>query len=279
VRGSPDAFLYGSTMFEPKPPSLRERLILRIGGYSELMYWYRSLRPRWLWRLTSPFGRPTTKYVKTNGFKVKRGAFEGLEYPAKALGHTNYLSSKLMGVYEPQVVSFLDEHAGSAEVFVDLGSGDGFFCVGVARLASPRIIGYETNRFERQLAESIASANGVTFEARGLAGVDELKSLPEGNLLLLSDIEGLEEDFIDPALVPRLADATMVVETHEQFRPNVIETLTRRFEDTHTVTRLFAAPPSPEQHPEVAGWDRKEVELTVYDGHVEGDSWMTFVPK
>ena len=93
-------------MFEPKPPSLRERLILRIGGYSELMYWYRSLRPRWLWRLTSPFGRPTTKYVKTNGFEVKRGAFEGLKYPAKALGHTNYLSSKLMGVYEPQVVSF-----------------------------------------------------------------------------------------------------------------------------------------------------------------------------
>ncbi len=266
-------------MFESKPPSLRERLILRIGGYSEVMYWYRSLRPRWLWRLTSPFGKPTTKYVKAHGLEVKRGAFQGLKYPDKALGHTNYLSSKLMGVYEPQVVSFLSEHAGSADVFVDLGSGDGFFCVGVARLASPRIIGYETNRFERRLADGIAGANGVRFEARGLAGLDELNSIPEGKLLLLSDVEGLEEDLIDPALVPRLKDATMVVETHEQFRPDVIEVLTGRFEDTHHVTRLFASPPAPDTHPEVTGWGEKEVEFTVYDGHIAGDSWMTFVPK
>ena len=79
--------------------------------------------------------------------------------------------------------------------------------------------------------------------------------------------------------MPRLTDATMVVETHEQFRPNVIEILTRRFRDTHHVNRLFAAPPLAEDHPEVAGWDPKSVELTVYDGHIDGDSWMTFVPK
>ena len=33
--------------FEPEPPGMRERLITRIGGYSKLMYWYRSKRPRW----------------------------------------------------------------------------------------------------------------------------------------------------------------------------------------------------------------------------------------
>lgn len=184
-----------------------------------------------------------------------------------------------MGVYEPEVVEFLKEHAGSSDVFVDLGSRDGFFCVGVARLASPRIIGYETNRFERRLAESIADANGVRFEARGLAGKDELNDLPEGNLLLLSDIEGLEEDLIDPAAVPRLRNATMVVETHEQFRPNVIEVLTERFADTHHAIRLFATPAAPESHSEVNSWAQDEVEITIYDGHTAGDSWMTFVPK
>ncbi|MBK5232225.1 MAG: hypothetical protein JJE13_04500 [Thermoleophilia bacterium] len=229
--------------------------------------------------MSSPFGKPTTKYVKSHGFEVKRGAFQSLVYPPKALGHTNYLAAKLMGVYEPEVIGFLKEKASSSEVFVDLGSGDGFFCVGVARLASLRIIGYETNRFERDLARTLASANGVRFEARGLADVDELNSLPEGKLLLLSDVEGLEEDLIDPALVPHLKEATMVVETHEQFRPNVIEVLTRRFEATHYVTRIFAAPSAPETHPEVAGWTEKEVEYTVYDGHSKGDSWMTFVPK
>ena len=71
----------------------------------------------------------------------------------------------------------------------------------------------------------------------------------------------------------------MVVETHDQFRPNVIEVLTKRFEDTHHVTRLLAAPPVPADHPEVNGWSENEVEHTVYDGHIAGEGWMTFVPK
>lgn len=266
-------------MFEPKPPTLRERLILRIGGYSELMYWYRSLRPRWLWRMTSPFGKPTTRYTDENGFEVRRGPFQGLRYPARSLGHTNYLAAKLMGTYEPAVIEFLSEQAGTAEVFVDLGSGDGFFCVGVGRLAPLRVIGFETNRFERRLAGRIAEANGVSFESRGLAGIAQLNGLPEGKLLLLSDIEGLEEDLIDPESVPRLAEATMLVETHEQFRPGVIEVLTERFEDTHHVTRLFAGPPDREAVPEISDWQEDAAGLAMYDGHAKGDSWMTFVPR
>jgi hypothetical protein len=266
-------------MFEPEPPSLRERLILRIGGYSKFMYWYRSARPRWLWRLTSPFGKPTTRYVQEQGLEVKRGAFQGLRFPPKALGHTNYLSAKLMGVYEPEVVRFLSEQAGEAEVFVDLGSGDGFFCVGVARQSPARIIGYETNQFERRLAEEIAGVNGVQIETRGLADLAELNALPEGKLLLLSDIEGLEEDLIDPDKVPRLRSATMAIETHEQFRPAVVEKLTSRFSETHEITRYFAEETRPESCPEVSGWSHADFEIVAYDGHHSGDSWMTLVPK
>lgn len=266
-------------MFEPRPPSLRERLILRIGGYSKFMYWYRSRRPRWFWRLTSPFGKPTTRYVRENGLEVKRGAFAGFRFPAQALGHTNYLASKLMGVYEPEVVQFLAEQAEKADVLVDLGSGDGFFCVGAARTAPLRSIGYETNQFERKLAEEIARENGVKIETRGLATVAELQQLPEGRLLLLSDIEGLEEDLIDPIAVPRLCEATMVIETHEQFRPNVIEVLTSRFSATHEIERHFASKPDWNQCPEVVGWEQKEFDLVAYDGHQSGDSWMTLVPR
>lgn len=143
-------------MFEPKSPPFREGLIHAIGGYSVLFYSYRALRPRWLWRLSSPFGKPTTRYVQEHGLKVKRGPFEGLEYPAKALGHTNYLSSKLMGTYEPEVVDFLGQHVSSCDVFVDIGSRDGFFCVGAARMSSSLVVGFETNRFERRLAGHIS---------------------------------------------------------------------------------------------------------------------------
>ena len=172
-------------VFESKPPTPRERLITALGGYSTLLYWYRALRPRWLWRLTSPFGRPISRYVREQGLAVKRGPFQGLAYPKSSLGHTNYLSAKLAGAYEPGVVEFLMKHIHDNDVFVDVGSGDGFFCIGVARLASLRVIGFETNRFERRLAGKLARKNGVEFEARGSAAHAELNALPNGRMLLL----------------------------------------------------------------------------------------------
>lgn len=229
--------------------------------------------------MTSPFGKPTTRYVKEQGLEVKRGAFAGLRFPSRALGHTNYLSAKLMGVYEPDVVQFLSDHAGKAEVFVDLGSGDGFFCAGVARKASPEVIGFETNQFECKLAHELARKNGVQIETRGLATEDGLNDLPRGRLLLLSDVEGLEEDLIDPEIVPRLREATMVIETHEQFRPNVIEKLNERFSDTHDISRIFKEVPGRKSCPEVKDWSDGDFEIAAYDGHHSGDSWMTLVPK
>lgn len=71
----------------------------------------------------------------------------------------------------------------------------------------------------------------------------------------------------------------MVVEVHEQFRPDVVKVLTERFEETHHLTRLFATPPEQASVPEVSGWDRDAAEVVLYDGHVAGDGWMTFVPK
>lgn len=266
-------------MFEPRPPTLRERLIIALGGYSTLLYWYRALRPRWLWRLTSPFGRPTSRYVRDQGFAVKRGPFQGLVYPKSSLGHTNYLSSKLSGVYEPGVVEFLQKHADGKDVFVDVGSGDGFFCVGVARLSSLRVIGFETNRFERGLAGKLAKQNGVELEVKGSAGHAELNSLPTGRKLLLLDVEGFEEELLDPDKVSCLRDATMIVEVHERFRPNVVKTLVRRFDSSHHIDRFFAGPVDREASPEVAGWTDADARLALYDGHGSGDSWMTFTPR
>lgn len=265
-------------MPDSETPSPRERLIQLVGGYSKAMYLYRSLRPRWLWRLSSPFGRPITRYVNENGLAIQRGPFRGLKFPERALGHTNHMGAKLVGTYEPGVVDFLSIHVPRNEVFADLGSGDGVFCVGAALLGPIRSIGYETNGFERRIAEKIARANGKEIETRGLADHESLRDLPQGRLLILCDIEGFEEEVLDPVEVPRLRTATMIVEAHDQFRPNVITTLTERFSETHEIGRIFAEPADASGFPELSGWDREAVDLITFDGHVAGESWLTFVP-
>jgi len=226
--------------------SIREKLINRLGGYSPLLLWWRARRPRWIWRASSHYGEPTSRYVSERGLSISRGPFEGLEFPQEAVGHTNYLAAKLAGSYEPPVVSFLAGQAPSSEVFVDLGSGDGVFLTGVGRLNPEiRLIGYEVNRYERRLASMIADRNEVELELRSTADQQEIDSLPEGRLLLLCDLEGLEEDLLDPVSAGSLRGATMVVEAHSQFRPDVVSVLTSRFEKTHEIEYIPVSPADP----------------------------------
>lgn len=257
----------------------RGRLISFLGGYSKPACMYRRYRPRWFWAATSPFGRPTDRYVKEHGTVVKRGPFEGMVYPENVTGHANYLASKLIGTYEPPVMDFIERHVPDSDLFVDIGSAEGFFCVGVARMGSTRVIGYEMNVYEREYTANIAKLNGVEVVVRGEGTVAELNTLPEGRLLLLCDIEGVEEDLLDPALVPRLKEATMAVESHEQFRPDVVKVLRERFEATHEVTHVMSEIASPEGIPELEGWETEAAEMAVFDGHHDGDSWMFFVPR
>ena len=251
----------------------------RFGGYSPFMRWYRTVRPRWLWRMTSPYGAATTRYVKENGLKVKRGPFVGLTFPPRALGHANYLASKLAGSYEPDVLDFIEDQVGASDIFVDLGSGDGFFCAGVAKIGEVKVIGYETNSFERRLALDLARVNRVEMDIRGLATPRELDTLPEGRLLLLSDVEGFEEDLLDPEECERLKAATLVVEVHEMIRPNVVRVRKERFDGTHTITRVFAQVSDVGNFSELEAWGSEPASFALSDGHSEGNSWLMMKPK
>lgn len=265
---------------EPKRIERRKWLIRQIGGYSPFIVWYRAARPIWLWKILSPLGRPTLRYIRENGWRVQRGPFSGLVFPPRALARSNYLSSKLSGTYEAPVIAFLAEHAPSSELFVDLGSGDGFFLTGVALLnRGLKAIGFEINSYETTLAGHIAAINGVPYDQRGRATLTALKSLPEGNLLLLCDLEGVEEDLLDPVAVPRLQTATMIVEAHEQFRPNVVSTLRSRFSKTHEMTWIGVPAIDSTSLPEFDEWPREEASLAIFDGHSEPEGWMVFIPR
>lgn len=260
--------------------SLRSGLAQKLGGYSPLVLWYRAKRPVMLWRAVSPYGKQTSRFVAENGLVIKHGGFEGMKFPKRSVGHTNYLGAKLVGTYEQPVIDFLLANAAGQDLFVDLGSGDGYFLTGIGRIqADIRLIGYELNKYERDLAREIADINGVSIESRVKATVEELDSLPDGKLLLLCDLEGLEEDFLDPTQVPRLREATMIAEVHEHFRPGVTAKLTERFSPTHKVTYHAAPTADPSSIAELRNWDRDAAQIVVNDGHTSDNGWLSFVPN
>jgi len=209
---------------------------------------------------------------------VQHGAFAGLLYPRNAVGNVACLPAKLLGSYERELSEIL-AGVSAYDLFVDLGSGDGLYCVGVKRqFPTICVIGYEMDRAQRRIAKSLAASNKVQFASRGAVDTRELNKLPAGRLFLMSDVEGLERDLLDPVLVPRLIDAAMLIEVHPTVHADIVDVLTARFEATHEVRVIVGAPKRPGDHSELADWNPNLARYAVSEGRSVAPLWLHLQP-
>lgn len=266
--------------FDGLDRSLLGRISGMLGGYSPLLRWYRALRPRWLWLRLDPIGKATNRYLQGNDLTIKRGYAEGIHYPATAVARIGFLSTKLIGAYEHELDAVLEAEVGGHDLFVDIGSGEGYYCLATAkRFPAVRAIGYETDTAERKTAESMAVSNGLKCEFRGTADPAEIAALPEGKLFLMTDIEGYEYEFCDPLKIPRLGESTMLIEVHPATRDGLRQTLIDRFAETHEHTLIEGQPKRIADYPELAGWPAKQANLAITEGRPALPEWLLLKPK
>jgi hypothetical protein len=259
--------------------SLLGRIAGKLGGYSPILRWYRALRPRWLWLRLDPIGRSTRRYLEQNDLTIKRGYCEGITYPPEAVARIGFLSTKLIGAYEHELDPVLEAELPGHDYFVDIGSGEGYYCLGTAR-RFPQIsaIGYETDEAERSMAEKMAKLNSVKCEFRGTAGPEEIASIPDGRLFLMTDIEGYEYEFVDPGKMPRLYESTMLIEVHPATREGLRQILIDRFAETHSATVIEGQPKRLADYPELAGWPQQRANVAITEGRPALPEWLLLKP-
>ena len=197
---------------------------------------------------------------------VQRGPFEGMRYPRRH-GDIVHLA-KLLGAYECELHLAVDLLISRAPTLVvNVGSGDGYYAVGIARLLpESEVVAVDPDpiaqRACRETAELNGVAAGVRFESkldatalqRVLAGASSAASpniTPRA--LCVVDCEGYEDELLDPAQAPALAHADIVVETHDFARAGVNARLTERFATTHRVERIAIAARVASAFPELVG--------------------------
>lgn len=259
--------------------SLSHRVVSALGGYSPIMRWYRALRPRWLWLRVSPSGRSMRMYLKGNGMTVKRGFAEGIRYPRHAVARVGSLTTKLVGAFERELDPVLRSEVPSHDLFVDIGSGDGYYCLATARrFPNVRTIGYETDATERALACEMAAINEVGCEFRGTADPDEIAALPAGRLFLMADVEGYEYELCDPEKIPRLREATILIEVHPSTREGLRQILIDRFESTHSHQVIHGRAKDFSEYPELADWPVGRGNLAVTEGRSKLPEWLFLKP-
>jgi hypothetical protein len=204
-----------------------------------------DLMHRWRWR-RSPIARITRALVDHHGLTVQAGPFAGMTYPRFAVERGELVAAQLLGAYEREIAPAI-EHAVEREFeqYVDIGASDGYYAVGFARGAPSSIVyAYEMNPFPARVCHRLAVENGVESRLRllGECRVDDLRALPQQPTFVLCDAEGAEARLMDPAAVPLLRSASLVVEMHTFAVPKVEELILRRFSPTHTVEVVRTEP-------------------------------------
>ena len=216
-----------------------------------------------------------------SGGVVLGGPFAGMAYLEAAT--EGALAPRLIGTYEdelhPHLIAALAEEP---EVILDIGCAEGYYAVGLARIA-PRaeVFAHDTAAAALQACRTMAEMNGVSERVHtgGLFQPEDFQRFEGRRCLVIVDIEGAEDDLLRPDIAPALAGMRLIVETHDVYRPGVMDRVRARFEATHEITEVRPGPktaPLPELLRNRSHLDQL---LAVWEFRAAPTPWLVMVPK
>ena len=174
------------------------------------------------------------------GNTVFAGPFAGMTYLDAAEGA---LLPRLIGCYEAELHPAIGQlqHEGYQDI-IDIGCAEGYYAVGLARmLPDCRIFAHDISEAAQTACRALAQTNGVADRIR-VGGVFDGHSLTQHQgrkTLVICDIEGAEDELLDPAKYPAWADVDLIVEVHECYRSGLIDRLNARFGATHDIEWIW----------------------------------------
>ncbi len=173
---------------------------------------------------------------------IQSGPFQGMRYFDEPVWGS--ITPKWLGSYEAELHGVMEEvHAKPYDTIVDIGCAEGYYAVGLALLHKrARIFAFDMDFISRGQTRRLGRLNRVEHRMKIASRCrhQDLKMLSSGRTLVVCDIEGGEEDLLNPSLAPSLLQSDILVEVHEQQRtPSAVEAKLRsRFEATHLIRRV-----------------------------------------
>lgn len=171
--------------------------------------------------------------------EVVSGPFKGLRLaPHPFLPH-------LLGSYERELHATIEALcATSWQRIVNVGGGNGFYCVGFGlRVPRADLVVFELTAEARAVIAQTVERNGLTSRTQILGAAEpenlEAACAGPGPTLVVMDVEGAELDLTDPARVPALRATTMLIETHDVLRAGCRDAIVARYGDSHTITTII----------------------------------------
>ena len=224
----------------------------------------------------------THRYASKYGNTVCCGPFSGMMYSPGSLDR--HVTDKLMGTYEMELHSFLEEaiKAGPERV-IDVGSAEGYYAVGLARrLPDATVFAFDADSWARERTAQMGAVNGSTnLKTLGLCTEQWLVDNVGDKTLVIMDCEGCEAGLT--AFVPLWRSHLLswwLIELHETQAPGVTHTLLQRFNQTHHTELVTSRSRNREDLPDFLKSEMNLPVLKWMDEHRDpGQQWLLCRPK
>lgn len=178
--------------------------------------------------------------AQRSGTRVLSGPFQGMDYCVAATEGGR--APRLLGVYEAGLAPVIEAAvARSYPLVIDVGCAEGYYAVGMAlRLRRARILARDLDPRAQERCRALAKANGVAarVEIGGAMGPGDFAICTAQPTLVICDIEGAEDQLLNPEAAPGLRAADILVECHDGMVPGLSDRIAARFAESHHVTRI-----------------------------------------
>jgi|ERR1700728_425077 len=218
--------------------------------------------------------------------QIVSGPFRGMRYTSRSNG--SYHSCKVLGTYEKELHAVIESiQRQRYDTLVDIGAAEGYYAVGLAvTSAIGRVVAFEAEQRGRSLLAEIATRNSLTIpiDIRGRCEPNDLINVLEhsGRTLIICDVEGYEAVLLEPDLIPRLRDVSIIVELHEFASRGIGELLKERFFPSHAISEIASAPRTWADFPGKSRTSqllpRKLALRAMNEGRAQLMAWLWMVP-
>ena len=177
------------------------------------------------------------------GDKVMSGPFRGLTYPPLEQW-ASCRFEKIVGTYEHELHALIEQLPASKsyQTIVNVGGAEGFYSVGLALLfPTARVLSFEAHPSNTAFGRNLARQNGVEdrIDFQGFCTAETLAAVQlKGPVLVWMDIDTGERPVLDPAKVPWLLHADILVELHDCLEPGLTPLIRSRFYASHQIEQI-----------------------------------------
>ena len=159
----------------------------------------------------------TERYVELYGTAVRYGPFAGLQYPREATLNRHVLP-QLLGASERELHPVIAQISPTRQYdcVIDIGSAEGYYAVGLARLLRVPVHAFDPEPIERSLCLRMAKLNGVAelINPHQLFTAQDILRFADKRALVISDCEGFESRIFTEATVPLMKNWDVLIELH-----------------------------------------------------------------